>query len=72
MACDLHPTSIACFRVSIFLKGKFAMKRTMPNLLTDENFAARAGKIKYALVLWLMGAPLFLVFIAAFVRGCDF
>lgn len=48
------------------------MKRTMPTFLTNENFAARAGKIKYALVLWLMGAPLFLVFIAAFVRGCDF
>lgn len=48
------------------------MKRLIPTSLTTESFSARAGKIKYALVLWLMGAPLFLVFIAAFVRGCDF
>ncbi|MCC7419736.1 MAG: hypothetical protein IT428_05615 [Planctomycetaceae bacterium] len=48
------------------------MKRLTPTFLTNERLAARAGKIKYALALWLLGAPMFLVFIAAFVRGCDF
>jgi hypothetical protein len=46
------------------------MKRyTLP---TPTETMTRAGKIKYALVLWLMGAPMLLVIIALFARGCDF
>lgn len=48
------------------------MKRFENTLSTMSDIASRAGKIKYALALWLMGAPLFLVIIALFARGCDF
>jgi uncharacterized integral membrane protein len=30
------------------------------------------GKVKYALLGWLVGLPLPIVFILLFVRGCDF
>jgi hypothetical protein len=33
---------------------------------------ARAGKIKYALLGWLIGLPLPIVLILLFYRGCDF
>lgn len=32
----------------------------------------RAGKIKYALLGWLIGLPLPIIIILLFVRGCDF
>lgn len=32
----------------------------------------RSGKIKYALLGWLLGLPLPIVLILLFVRGCDF
>ena len=32
----------------------------------------RAGKIKYALLGWLIGLPLPIILILLFVRGCDF
>lgn len=32
----------------------------------------RAGKVKYALLGWLIGLPLPIVIILLFVRGCDF
>jgi hypothetical protein len=32
----------------------------------------REGKIKYALLGWLIGLPLPIIFILLFVRGCDF
>ena len=32
----------------------------------------RAGKIKYALLGWLIGLPLPIILILFFVRGCDF
>lgn len=32
----------------------------------------RTGKIKYALLGWLIGLPLPIVLILLFVRGCDF
>lgn len=39
----------------------------------DEQLtASRAGKIKYALLGWLIGLPLPIIIILAFVRGCDF
>lgn len=47
------------------------MKRPEPSTLKDA-ISSRAGKIKYALALWLLGAPTFLVVIALFARGCDF
>ena len=31
-----------------------------------------AGKIKYALLGWLVGLPLPIILILLFVRGCDF
>lgn len=31
----------------------------------------RAGKVRYALAMWLLGLPLPIVLIALFVRGCD-
>lgn len=32
----------------------------------------RAGKIKYAILGWLIGLPLPIIIILLFVRGCDF
>jgi uncharacterized integral membrane protein len=32
----------------------------------------RAGKVKYALLGWLIGLPLPIIIILLFVRGCDF
>ncbi len=32
----------------------------------------RAGKVKYALLGWLVGLPLPIIIILLFVRGCDF
>lgn len=32
----------------------------------------RRGKIKYALLGWLIGLPLPIILILFFVRGCDF
>jgi hypothetical protein len=48
------------------------MKRSMPSIPQSPHQQGRAGKIKYALALWLLGAPMFLVIIALFTRGCDF
>ncbi|WP_437201673.1 hypothetical protein [Planctomicrobium sp. SH664] len=42
---------------------------------TEEQTPAqlsRAGKIKYALLGWLVGLPIPIVIILLFVRGCDF
>jgi hypothetical protein len=49
--------------------SRLAPVRLSPRL---DDTLRRSGKIKYALVLWLMGAPMFLVVIALFARGCDF
>lgn len=32
----------------------------------------RVGKVKYALLGWLIGLPIPIVLILLFVRGCDF
>jgi hypothetical protein len=48
------------------------MKRMTLHDPVLRSISTRAGKIKYALVLWLMGAPMILVIIALFARGCDF
>ena len=37
--------------------------------LDDES---RAGKVKYALLGWLIGLPIPILIILLFVRGCDF
>ncbi len=44
------------------------MKRIQHSVKTIRN---RAGKVKYALAMWLLGLPLPIVLIALFVRGCD-
>jgi uncharacterized integral membrane protein len=33
---------------------------------------AKTGKVKYALLGWLIGLPLPIIVILLFVRGCDF
>jgi hypothetical protein len=33
---------------------------------------SRAGKVKYALLGWLIGLPLPIILILLFFRGCDF
>lgn len=33
---------------------------------------SRAGKVKYALLGWLIGLPLPIIIILLFVKGCDF
>ncbi|TWU00605.1 hypothetical protein Pla108_15570 [Botrimarina colliarenosi] len=38
----------------------------------QRDFNDRAGKIKYALLGWLIGLPLPILIILLFVRGCDF
>ena len=38
----------------------------------NENVNDRAGKVKYALLGWLVGLPLPIVLILLFFRGCDF
>ena len=45
------------------------MKRKFEN--TCVRVAQRAGKVKYALAMWLLGLPLPIVLIALFYRGCD-
>lgn len=37
-----------------------------------KSTSRRAGKVKYALLGWLIGLPLPIVLILLFVRGCDF
>jgi hypothetical protein len=32
----------------------------------------RAGKVKYAIVGWLLGLPLPIIILLLFLRGCDF
>ena len=39
---------------------------------TSESMNERAGKVKYALLGWLLGLPLPIIIILLFVRGCDF
>lgn len=39
--------------------------------LNPEN-ESRGGKVKYALLGWLIGLPIPIVIILLFVRGCDF
>lgn len=36
----------------------------------QSSWNSRAGKISYAVVLWLLGAPGLLILIALFARGC--
>lgn len=38
----------------------------------SPEFNCRAGKVKYALLGWLIGLPIPIVLILLFVRGCDF
>jgi hypothetical protein len=46
----------------------------MMNQINDkiDEQESRAGKVKYALLGWLIGLPLPIVIILLFVRGCDF
>lgn len=37
-----------------------------------QGFASRAGKVKYALLGWLIGLPLPIILLLLFFRGCDF
>ncbi|MGN6133165.1 MAG: hypothetical protein ACTHOU_01650 [Aureliella sp.] len=45
------------------------MKRHFQQTLVQAKH--RAGKVRYALAMWLLGLPLPIVLIALFVRGCD-
>ena len=45
------------------------MKRQLKRAV--HHTTQRAGKVKYALAMWLLGLPLPIVLIALFVRGCD-
>ena len=38
----------------------------------SKSMKPAAGKVKYALLGWLVGLPLPIIFILLFVRGCDF
>ena len=38
----------------------------------DNRNMTRAGKVKYALLGWLIGLPLPIVILLLFFRGCDF
>jgi hypothetical protein len=38
----------------------------------SSEIQLRAGKVKYALLGWLIGLPIPIVIILLFVRGCDF
>ncbi len=40
--------------------------------ITEESLNHRAGKVKYALLGWLLGLPLPIILILLFFRGCDF
>lgn len=44
------------------------------NRMNDDltELKSRAGKVKYALLGWLIGLPLPIIIILLFVRGCDF
>ncbi len=44
-------------------------KDSQPNI---HNALARAGKVKYALLGWLFGAPTIVIIFLLFFRGCDF
>lgn len=47
--------------------------RTIPEVPeSDTDEQSRAGKVKYALLGWLIGLPLPIILILLFVRGCDF
>jgi hypothetical protein len=50
------------------------MKMKTRHRLRTKNkpIAARKGKVKYALLGWLIGLPLPIVLILLFWRGCDF
>jgi hypothetical protein len=37
-----------------------------------DNTHNRSGKIKYAILGWLMGLPTIVVILLLFFRGCDF
>ncbi len=38
----------------------------------NRDNESRSGKVKYALLGWLIGLPLPIIIILLFVRGCDF
>jgi hypothetical protein len=50
-------------------KKSYLMKRHFQQTLVQAKH--RAGKVRYALAMWLLGLPLPIVLIALFVRGCD-
>jgi hypothetical protein len=50
--------------------GRFKNATWSQTMLTKTT--KRAGKIKYALLGWLIGLPLPIIIILLFVRGCDF
>jgi hypothetical protein len=37
-----------------------------------QRYEGREGKVKYALLGWLIGLPLPIVLLLLFFRGCDF
>jgi hypothetical protein len=41
-------------------------------MLKLKTTARRAGKVKYALIGWMLGLPLPIILILLFFRGCDF
>lgn len=40
--------------------------------IVTSQLSARAGKIKYGILAWLIGLPLPIIILALFFRGCDF
>jgi hypothetical protein len=41
-------------------------------MVAFKRARSRAGKVKYALLGWLIGLPLPIILILLFFRGCDF
>lgn len=48
------------------------MKYLHQNQRPRASQLSRAGKVKYALLGWLVGLPLPIILILLFWRGCDF
>jgi len=62
--------TLATSRMDVMMKNT-AVAATLRNH-SSERPKSRAGKIKYALLGWLIGLPLPIIIILLFVRGCDF
>lgn len=48
------------------------MKQTKPKRRRRRLPKPRQGKVKYALLGWMIGLPLPIILLLLFYRGCDF